>query len=110
MAYKKSIAEIIEEAGKQNSKQEKIDYLKANMSKALRNILILTYDKTKEFYVPDVPPPYKPSDYPDSQGMMFQDATQRRLRYIVKGFSSPDIHQIKRETIFSGKRVKNTKK
>jgi len=98
MAYKQSIAEIIIEAGKQKKKEDKIKILKKNDSLPLRNILVLTYDENKKFMVPDEAPPYKPSEFPDSQGMLFNNV--RVLKYIVEGFSDPSIKQIKREQIF----------
>lgn len=96
----KSIAEIITEVSNQKKKEDKIRILKQNDCKALRNVLVLTYDKSKEFYVPNVRPPYRASEFHDAHGVLRQESSQRQLRYIVKGFSSPDIHQIKREQIF----------
>lgn len=95
----KSIAEIITEAGNKKKKEDKVNVLKANLSPTLKNILILTYDKTKELMVPNEAPPYKPSDYVDAQGMLYKKS--RVLKYIVKGFhDDTNLKQIKRESIF----------
>lgn len=98
MGYKLSIAEILEEAAKKKSKQEKVDYLRQNNSLPLRNILVLMYDKSKKFNIPDTAPPYTPSEFPDNQGALFKQA--RKLKYFVEGFAPEGIHRIKRETIF----------
>ena len=98
MGYKLSIAEILEEAAKKKSKAEKVEYLRQNNSLPLRNILVLMYDKTKKFNIPDTAPPYTPSEFPDNQGALFKQA--RKLKYFVEGFAPPGIHRIKRETIF----------
>lgn len=93
-----SIAEILDKASKFKLKQEKIDWLRQNNSLTLRNILVLTYDKNKKFLVPDSEPPYKPSEAHENQGMLYNQS--RKLKYLVEGFSPPDVHQIKREQIF----------
>lgn len=93
-----SIAEILKKAGELKSKQEKVEWLRKNNSLPLRNILVLTYDKNKEFLLPESEPPYTPSEAHENQGMLHNQA--RKLKYFVKGFSPEGIHQIKRETIF----------
>ena len=98
MAYRLSIAEILEEAAKKKSKNEKVEYLRQNNSLPLRNILVLMYDKTKTFNIPDTEPPYTPSAYPDNQGALERQA--RKLKYFVEGFAPENVHRIKRETMF----------
>ena len=93
-----SIAEVLKKAGELNSKEEKVEWLRKNNSLPLRNILTLTYDKSKKFLIPDSEPPYTPSETHDTQGMLHNQA--RKLKYFVEGFSPDNIHQIKRETIF----------
>lgn len=98
MAYKLSIAEIVEKAGEFKSKEKKIEWLREYNSLPLRDILCLMYDKTKEFNIPQTEPPYTPSSYVDSQGMLYKEA--RKLGYFVKGFKGENVHPIKRETMF----------
>jgi hypothetical protein len=98
MGYKLSIAEILEEAAKKKAKKDKVDYLKQHNSLPLRNILVLMYDKTKNFNIPDTVPPYTPSEFPDNQGALFNQA--RKLKYFVEGFAPENVHRIKREQIF----------
>lgn len=94
----KAIHEIIEEVCEIQNRKEKVEYLKKHDSQTLRNILILMYDKSKEFYLPNTPPPYRPSEAVDNHGSMFAEA--RKLKYFVKGFSDPNMNPIKRESIF----------
>lgn len=96
--FKMSIAEIIHKTGNFKFKEEKVKFLRDNDSKVLRNILILTYDKNKKLLVPDSPPPYRPSESDEDHGALFNQA--RKLKYIVEGFSDPNIKQNKREDIF----------
>jgi hypothetical protein len=98
MAYKMSIAEIINKIGNFRYKEEKVDFLRRADSPTLRNILILTYDLNKKLLVPTEPPPYRESDSEETHGALFNQA--RKLKYIVEGFSNPKIKQAKRETIF----------
>lgn len=98
MGYRLSIAEILEEAAKKKSKQEKVDYLRQHNSLPLRNILVLMYDKSKKFNIPDTVPPYTPSAYHDNQGALMRES--RKLKYFVEGFAPEGVHRIKRETMF----------
>lgn len=93
-----SIAEILNKASKLKTKQEKVDLLKNNNSQTLRNILILTYDKSKKILLPDSEPPYTPSEAHENQGLLLNQS--RKLKYFVEGFSPPNVKQIKREHIF----------
>lgn len=94
-----SIAEIVNKACELKTKEEKIEWLKRNTSQPLRNILALMYNKHKfEFNIPTKAPPYTPSEFPDSQGMLYRES--RKLKYFVKGFGGDKIHQYRREALF----------
>jgi hypothetical protein len=93
-----SLAEIINTARELKTKKEKVEYLQSKNSKPLRNILKVTYDKTMEINIPNVAPPYEPSQSPDSHGMLFRET--RKLPYFVKGFDGDNIHPIRREALF----------
>jgi len=98
MAYVKSISEVLNEAASKKTKKEKIEVLRENNSLPLRNVLVLMYDKSKEFLIPDTPPPYNPSPSTESQGSLLRES--RKFKYFVKGFSPDNIPQLKREQIF----------
>lgn len=95
----KSISEIITEAGELSSKKEKVEFLKRWDSKELRLILALTYDTNRyELHFPKSRPPFTPSQFPDSHGLLYREA--RKLKYFVKGFAGDNLNSIKREALF----------
>jgi hypothetical protein len=95
---KLSLAEIIDNACKKTSKQEKVDYLRENNSAPLRTILNVMYNKNLVVLLPDVPPPWKKNAYVGVEGMLFKEA--RRLRIFIKGGGYDNIDQVKREDLF----------
>ena len=54
-----SLAEIVNTAREMKTKKEKIEYLKKNNSKPLRNILKVMYDKSMVLNIPSEAPPYE---------------------------------------------------
>lgn len=94
----KSISEILKHTVSLRGRQAKVDYLKKNASLPLKNVLILMYDRSKKFLVPNTKPPYKPSEAEDNHGALYRES--RNLKYIVEGYSPPNMNQAKRESIF----------
>ena len=80
---KLSISEIINTAAALPSKQEKINFLKANDSMPVRQMLRVMYDPKVEWLLPDSPPPWKKNSYNDVEGMFYKET--RRLRLFLKG-------------------------
>jgi len=97
MATTLSLAEIVNTACKLKTKEEKVAWLRKHNSLPLRNILKLVYDRNMKLLLPNVAPPYKPSDLPDSHGMLYRET--RKLKHFVEGFSG-NITQMKREQLF----------
>ena len=95
---RKSIAEILAEAGSAKAAKDKVEILRKHNSTPLQTILKLTYDESTEFLVPDSEPPYKESAAHESQGMLYSEA--RRLRIFVKGGGYDNLNQLKRESLF----------
>lgn len=94
-----SMAEILTTASQLKTRQEKVDFLRNNNSKELRNILLLMYDKKFELDLPEVAPPYTPSEIPESHGLLYREA--RKLAYFVKGMKeSANLPRIRKETLF----------
>ena len=94
-----SIAEILEKVAKAKTKKEKVDALKQHESQQLKEILAITYDKKRfELWLPDSVPPYTPSDFPDSHGLLYREA--RKFLYFVKGFKGDNLPSFKREAMF----------
>lgn len=96
---KYSISEIINKARELKPKKEKIQWLQENDSDPLRKILRYMYDtKNIHFLLPDTPPPYKPSVFEDSRGLLYSEA--RRLRIFIRGMGYDNLNQQKREMLF----------
>lgn len=96
---KLSISEIVDEACRQPSKQETVDYLKSNESVPLKTVLNIMYNKKNvKVLLPQTRPPWKKNDYIDVQGMLYKEA--RRLRIFIEGGGYDNLDQVKRENLF----------
>ena len=94
-----SMAEVMSTASSLSTRKEKIDYLRKHNSKELRNVLLLMYDKKFELDLPDVAPPYNPSEFPDSHGLLYREA--RKLAYFVKGRpEGAKLTRVRKESLF----------
>lgn len=93
-----SIGEIVNEAIGIQKKVDKVEYLKKNNSRELRDILKIMYDKSLELTIPSTPPPYTPTEHPDTYGALYREA--RKLKYFVKGYGGDDLPAVKRENLF----------
>jgi hypothetical protein len=91
------ISEILENASKISKKQDKLDYLRNNFNPVLGQILKYTYEPQFEWELPPGEPPYKPSEFPDSHGMLYTEA--RRIYLFLKG-GNPNLTPFKREMLY----------
>jgi hypothetical protein len=94
---KLAIYEILENASKLTKKQDKIDYLRKNYNPVLGQILKYAFEEQFVWELPPGDPPYKPSEYPDSHGMLYTEA--RRLYLFLKG-GNPNLTPFRREMLF----------
>jgi hypothetical protein len=94
---KLGISEILENASKITKKQDKIDYLRNNFNPVLGQILKYTFEKQYEWELPPGDPPYKPSEFPDTHGMLYREA--RRIYLFLKG-GNPNLTSFKREMLY----------
>jgi len=92
-----SISEILINTSKLSKKEEKIAYLRNNYNPVLGQILKYTFEPQFVWELPPGDPPYKPSDYPDSHGMLYTEA--RRLYLFLKG-GNPNLTQFRREILY----------
>jgi len=100
MATKKYVYEVLEEARKAKTKEQKVKILKDNESFALKDILRGSYDTRIKFNLPDGIPPYKASDpYNHPSSWLRQN---QQLKYFVKGGVGDKMPAFKREAIFIG--------
>lgn len=99
MAVRKSITEIIAEAGSLSKKQDKINFLREWDNPALRIVLKYTYDSSVKFLVPDTAPPWTPNEFEDeAKSLLYREA--RRLRIFIEGGGYDNLNQMKREQLF----------
>ena len=93
------ISEVINKACELKSREEKVAWLKSNDSAALREVLVVMYDKKKiKLLVPSTPPPFTASTAVENQGALYREA--RKLKYLADGFGGENLTKIKREQIF----------
>lgn len=99
MAVRKSITEIINEAGSFTKKQDKIDFLRKWDNPALRIVLNYTYNSGVKFLIPDTKPPWTKNEFEDeAKSLLYREA--RRLKIFVEGGGYDNLNQIKREQLF----------
>jgi len=94
-----SLAEIVNTARKAETVEEKVEILKRNDSKQLRDILALMCDARWTFDLPETAPPYKESDIKESHGMLYRE--MRKMPYFVE--QSPDgkdLNRMRKESLF----------
>ena len=94
-----SLAEIVNKACDLKTKEEKVEWLKQNDKPQVRQILSFMYDKENyKSLLPDTPPPYTPSEFPDSRGMMYREV--RKLKYFYENPEMGNVDIIRREALF----------
>lgn len=94
---KPMISEIVEQCSNLPTKKDKIQYLRANNSVALRTVLKYALDPSIKFLLPKGSVPYKPTQAHESQGMLYSLA--RTLYLYVEG-GNPNLKQLRREFLF----------
>jgi hypothetical protein len=94
---KKSISEILQECSLLETKQERIDFIRANQNSALLTILQCAYHKNVEWLLPEGDPPFKPCPYFDNENVLHKEA--RKLYLFTKG-GNVNLNQNKREQLF----------
>lgn len=91
------ISEILSQADKLSTDQERIDFLRANYSVPLATVLKNIFDTTVVFLLPEGAPPFKPNPYPGQELRLY--AENRRLYIFIEG-QSPNISRVRREQLF----------
>tara|TARA_R100001591_G_scaffold118376_1_gene140856 strand:- start:386 stop:826 length:441 start_codon:yes stop_codon:yes gene_type:complete len=99
MAVVVGIAEVLKAASEQSTKADRVAYLKANSSPALKKILGYTYDPVIEWLLPETPPPYTPlAKEEDAQNVLISSV--RKLNIFVNHNDYLNLSALKRETQF----------
>jgi hypothetical protein len=94
---REAIFEILQKASEFSKKQEKIDYLRKMYNPALGMVLRGAYDPTIVWELPEGSPPYKPSEFPDTHGILYGEV--KRLYLFIKG-GHPNLNQLRREQLY----------
>lgn len=94
-----AISQIIENAGKLATPNEKAQYLRDHDSDTLRYILELAFYPGVKWELPEGAPPYKPTDYLDQEGRLYQES--RTLSMYLLG-NNPELGKVRREMLFIG--------
>ena len=94
-----AISEIIENAGKLATPEEKAQYLRNYDNDTLRYILELAFYPGVKWELPEGAPPYKPTAYLDQEGRLYQES--RTLSMYLLG-NNPELGKVKREMLFIG--------
>lgn len=91
------ISEVLENASKLKGKDDKIAYLRQNISKPLLDVIKYALDPNIKFLLPTGKVPYNKTAAVEAQGMLFHEV--RKLYLFVEG-GNPNLTQIRRETLF----------
>jgi len=94
---KLGVAEIIENASKKRSKEDKINYLRENQSMPLKQVLQYCFDPNIKWLLPEGKVPYTPQSLVDQESMFYSEA--RRLYLFVEGGHST-LKEWKRQQLF----------
>lgn len=93
----KTVAEILSACAKLPA-GDRPSYLQQHDSTAMRVILQYALDPRIEWLLPQGVPPYKPCEHLDQHGNLYREL--RKLHNFIKGGGHPDMHPLKRETLF----------
>ena len=94
---KQMISEVLEFAARLATKKEKINYLQANNSRPLRNILKGSFDDSVEFNLPKGIPAYRKDDAPKGYEPSNLYKVSARFKYFYKGGQGDSISSARRE-------------
>jgi hypothetical protein len=92
-----SISEILAKTAKLPT-NERVACLQQHDCIPLRVILQYALDPRIEWLLPQGTPPYKPCEHLDQHGNLYREI--RKLHNFIKGGGHPDMHPLKRETLF----------
>ena len=97
---KQYVFEVIEEAAKQRSRDDKVKVLKSNETWALKDIIRGSMDSKVLWNLPTGTPPYTASPAHLHPSNLLRENT--KFKYFVKGGPGDKMQKYKREQIFIG--------
>lgn len=93
-----SVSEILEQASKAKSIEEKVTILQKNSCPALIWVLKIAFHPDIKWLLPEGRPPFKPSQFIDVHGALRRE--YRKLVYFVNNQGYDNMKQHKREQVF----------
>ncbi|MBL6910847.1 MAG: hypothetical protein ISR34_10540 [Pirellulales bacterium] len=99
---KQMLSEVLEGAGNQKTKQDKIDYLRKNGSIPLQTILKGAYDDAVIWNLPEGKPPFKADGAPKGFEMVSLHKQCKKFKHFVKGGVGDNQPAARRERMFIG--------
>ena len=99
---KQMLSEVLEGAGDQKTKQDKIDYLRKNGSIPLQTILKGAYDDAVIWNLPEGKPPFKADGAPKGFEMVSLHKQCKKFKHFVKGGVGDNQPAARRERMFIG--------
>lgn len=94
---KNGIAEILKIVSEQKSVEDRVRKLQELNTPVLQQILKYALDPSIVWKLPEGQPPYNPSPYDDTQGMLYQEA--RRMYLFIEG-GNDNLTPLRREQLF----------
>lgn len=94
------ISEVLDQAARAKTKEERVAILKQNNSLGLRDVLRASFDDSIVFLLPEGAPPYK--SFLSNEGISPTDLSRetRRFSYFVRGGKGDQLTTARREKIF----------
>ena len=93
------ISEVFEKIKSLSSDEEKVQFLKNNLSVPLQHFLYQNFSNKIEFLLPSTPAPYKPTPYPITLADANLYRAFKKMYLFYKG-GHPSLHQARREQLW----------
>jgi hypothetical protein len=94
---KLGMGEIVETAINKDTREEAIEYLKQNYHPMFGVMLKMGFDPNLRWALPEGNPPYKPSEFLDTQNMLFSEV---RRMYLFHEGGHPNLSDKRRQQMF----------
>ena len=91
------MGEIVENAIAKDSREEAIQYLQQNYHPMMGVMFKMGFDPNLVWALPDADPPYKPSQYLDTENMLFSEV---RRMYLFHEGGNPNLSSLRRQQLF----------
>ena len=94
------ISQILKDAGKLKSRDDRIAYLRKYTHPALKDVLRINFDADIVSLLPEGKPPYEADDAPAGHEYQTLYRGHKRFKYFFKGPTGNELNPIRRESMF----------